>query len=143
MAFSMDSVLGAGSKYLGKAAGYGIHHPFQTAMGYSMYAGERDKGKGMIGAGVSAVATNAFYSAAGGAGVALMAVQAAGEIIPEAHRAYNSYAQSLMKSTRAFSKGFQDTQASYTMRQRALQEIQSSRLNARTAMGNEAQYMHR
>jgi hypothetical protein len=35
-----------------------------------------------------------------------------------------------------------NTQAAYTMRQRALQEISRSHTNARTLLGNEAQFMH-
>lgn len=37
---------------------------------------------------------------------------------------------------------FQDTQATYTMRQRAVQAIQNSRMNARSALGREASLMH-
>lgn len=39
-------------------------------------------------------------------------------------------------------RGFADTQASATMRQRAVQAIQGSRLNARSALGREASLMH-
>ena len=36
-----------------------------------------------------------------------------------------------------------DTQQAYTMRQRAVQAIQSSHMNARSALGNTARMMHR
>lgn len=38
---------------------------------------------------------------------------------------------------------YQDTQQAYTMRQRGVQAIQNSRLNARSALGNTARMMHR
>lgn len=43
----------------------------------------------------------------------------------------------------ALGRGFQDSQAAYTMRQRAEREIEASRLNARAAFGREARFMHR
>lgn len=39
--------------------------------------------------------------------------------------------------------GFQDTDIGYTARQRGMQAIQSSRLNARSALSNEARSLHR
>ena len=39
-------------------------------------------------------------------------------------------------------RGFQDTDATYTMRQRGVQAILTSRMNARNSMGNEAAMMH-
>jgi len=42
-----------------------------------------------------------------------------------------------------FGERFQDTQGSYTERQRAVRAITSSRLSTRSAIGNEAQLMHR
>ena len=42
-----------------------------------------------------------------------------------------------------FGNKFQDTQGSYTERQRAVRSITSSRLSTRSAIGNEAQLMHR
>lgn len=39
--------------------------------------------------------------------------------------------------------GYQDTQQAYTMRQRAVQAIQQSRMNARSVLGNEASLLHR
>lgn len=39
--------------------------------------------------------------------------------------------------------GFQDTDVGYTARQRGMQAIQSSRLNARSALSNEARSLHR
>ena len=39
--------------------------------------------------------------------------------------------------------GFQDSDVGYTARQRGLQAIQSSRLNARSALSNEARSLHR
>jgi len=61
------------------------------------------------------------------------------------YKAMNYFAQEGMRSreteftgdTSAF-----ETQAAYTMRQRALQEISRSHTNARTILGNEASYMH-
>lgn len=112
-------------------------------MGYGMYKDMREKGHGVIGSAVGAVGQDMFWKAMGGAGLALGAVQIAGSLVPAGYQGYKTAAQSLARSNRAFSNGYVDTQAAYTMRQRALQEIQSSRLNARSALGNEAQYMHR
>lgn len=39
--------------------------------------------------------------------------------------------------------GFQDTEIGYTSRQRGLNAIQNSRLNARSALANEARSLHR
>jgi hypothetical protein len=38
---------------------------------------------------------------------------------------------------------YQDSKAAYTMRQRGMQAIQNSRMNARSALGNTAKMMHR
>lgn len=41
-----------------------------------------------------------------------------------------------------FGGNFQDTQAGYTMRQRGVQAIQQSKLNARSVLGSEARSFH-
>ncbi len=41
------------------------------------------------------------------------------------------------------SRNFQETEQSHTLRQRNMQAIQESRLNARSVLGNEARMLHR
>lgn len=48
----------------------------------------------------------------------------------------------MQNTSRDIGGGFVDTEMAYTMRQRGLQAISSSRLNARSALGNEARSLH-
>lgn len=52
-------------------------------------------------------------------------------------------ASSVSRRKIEFGNGFQDSQAAYTMRQLAVQEMAGSLLNARQYLGNEAYFMHR
>lgn len=54
-----------------------------------------------------------------------------------------SYARSNAEWGRHYQKTEFNREAAYTMRQRAIQAIQGSKLNARSALGNEASLMHR
>lgn len=59
-------------------------------------------------------------------------------------RFYSSMAAtSVSRSKIEFGTGFNDSQAAYTMRQMAVQEMSGSLLNARQYLGNEAYFMHR
>ena len=109
-------------------------------MSLGTYNDEREKGHGVVYSAGAAALQNVFYDAVG---LPIMLGVGAMQMAPAMYDAYKGYAQNLQRSTRAFSHGYQDTQAAYTMRQRSLQAINASRLNTRSALGNEAQYMHR
>lgn len=48
-----------------------------------------------------------------------------------------------MSNRGVMGQGFQDTDVAHTSRQRGMQAIQNSRLNARSALANEARSLHR
>jgi hypothetical protein len=81
-------------------------------------------------------------------GWALTALQLA-PAIPSMARGYMNYEDSLgsrYKSRRDPSNlnfSYTDTQQAYTMRSAAVQAIQESKMNARSALGGEARLMHR
>jgi len=65
----------------------------------------------------------------------------AAEILPQVHRAKRaSWAQTFEHNMAG--RPFYDTEATATMRQRALQAIQRSKINARSVLGREASLMH-
>ncbi len=70
--------------------------------------------------------------------------RAAGTALPAAYRQqeaqWRQYHQSAYGQVGG---GFADTEQAMTMRQSAIQAIQGSRMNARSALGNEASLMHR
>lgn len=121
----------------------GVGGAVGIGFGIMQYGQERDKGKSVPGALASAIATDALWSAAGPLGWAAMGAQLGVGLGYSAYQAGEGYSKQLARMQRPFSNGFQDTQSAYTMRQRAVQAIQQSKLNARSALGNEASYMHR
>lgn len=64
-------------------------------------------------------------------------------LIGGAEQKYHKNRQMYDKMNRPFQNSWQDTERSYTMRQAAVQAIQGSKLNARSAIGGEARLMHR
>lgn len=82
-----------------------------------------------------------------GAG-ALTALQIA-PALPGMVRGYQNYEDKLnsqyisRRDPRNMNFSYTDTQAAYTMREAAVQAIQGSKLNARSALGGEARLMHR
>jgi hypothetical protein len=56
---------------------------------------------------------------------------------------WDNYASQAVQNRRAFSGRFMESREGYTSRQRTLRAITSSRLQARSAVGNEAYLLHR
>ena len=121
----------------------GIGGALGIGFGLSDYSAEREKGRSVLGSAATAVATDALWGAAGPLGWAAMGGQMAVGLGAAGYQAAAGYGKQLAAMQRPFSGQYQDTQNAYTMRQRAVQAIQGSKLNARSAVGNEAQYMHR
>jgi hypothetical protein len=134
LAYSMT-----GNQYVGAAAGWGAAKGAGKAA-ISMAAWE--VGTTALTVAFKGTAIGAAGSAAMSLAMPLAAVAAVGyglykgaEYLSE--RGHQSTLSEFLGDNRAF-----QTDAAYTMRQRALQEISRSHTNARTVLGQEAQLMH-
>jgi len=125
---------GMASVATGAVAGIGMNTAFEKMMGSDnatalkngtmWYVGERLVGQGVMMIPMVAEAAQAGYS------------------MYRDHQLYGKgeIAQ-YYKSN--FGGNFQDTQQAYTMRQRGVQAMQQSRMNARSVLGSEARTLHR
>jgi hypothetical protein len=123
-------------------------------VGGAVYGASRGVGMavgGVIGGVVGAVA-GAFAPIPGASLVGNIAGNLIGEgiggaLFEEPAQNIGMMARSIVKSARAidtvqFGRGFQDSRDAYTMRQRAVQEMSGSMMNARQYLGNEAAFLH-
>ena len=130
-------------------------------VGGAVYGGARGLGAGFGAAGGGITGTilgGAIGSIGGPIGTAIGAVVGGitGSVIGESvggrmlngpARQLGLGARALVRTSRAvdraqFGGGFVDTRGAYTMRQRAVQDMSSSMLNARQFLGNEAIFLH-
>jgi hypothetical protein len=125
---------GMSHAFVGAATGIGMNFAFEKAMGSNnsealkngvmWYAAERMVGQGVMMIPMVAEAAEAGYS------------------MYRDHKLYGK--GELAQYYRSnFGGNYQDTQQAYTMRQRAVQAMQQSRMNARSVLGSEARTLHR
>lgn len=136
----------AGARALGKAAIPGLGLVFSVS---SIYSGFKEGGiTGGLGAAAEAVAFNTAISMLGGAagtffgGVVapLVAVGLGTHALGEAAQAKKKRLVGLEMA--AVTPNLINSQGAFTARQRSLQALNDSRINARMAIGNEAALMH-
>lgn len=129
-------------KAFSKVGGFGglIDVGLGLYFGIGEFEEERRKGSSFIWATTKAVGD---YFLGEVAGPYMLAYSLGKAAIVGGYTAFDVYRRTLPHVTTPFSNQYNDSQAAYTMRQRAVQAIQNSKLNARSALGNEAQYLHR
>lgn len=125
---------GMSNAFIGAATGIGMNYAFERMGGSSngealknsifWYGAEKIAGQGLMMVPMVAQMTEAGYSA---------------------YRDHQLYGQGELKQyyRSNFGGNYQDTQQAYTMRQRAVQSMQESRMNARSVLGSEARTLHR
>ena len=126
---------------VGGSVGYGVMNAVQGAVGGPI--------GGILGLGLGSILGNmatAHGGKVGMAGLALGGMYAAGSLMYNASSAvlkagYN-HAQMQKQVNTAGSMDAFSTGGAYTMRSRAVQAINRSHMNARSALGSEASYMH-